>query len=129
MSSDNSQAIFDALNNSTLAIWPFCDLQTTCNLQFASVEYFPSLSGNVIYGGIFVLLALIQLVQGIRYRTWSFLFLMLLGLILEVLGYVGRLGLHYNPFLKNPFLLYVTVLRGHTPKLNILTTDTSSHLP
>lgn len=106
----STQAVFDALNSTSFGIWPFCDLHTNCDLHFASIEYFPSFSGNIIFAGVFALLALVQVIQGIRYKTWSFLFLILPGLLLEFMGYGARIGLHYNPFLKNQFLLYVPLM-------------------
>lgn len=35
---------------------------------------------------------------------------MVLGLILEVVGYIGRLELHFNPFKKSAFLMYLVPL-------------------
>lgn len=35
---------------------------------------------------------------------------MVLGLILEVTGYIGRLELHFNPFKKSGFLVYLVPL-------------------
>jgi hypothetical protein len=45
-----------------------------------------------------------QVFFGIRYRTWGFLGCLIGGLILEILGYVARVQLHYNPFRKGPFI-------------------------
>lgn len=35
---------------------------------------------------------------------------MLGGLLLEIVGYVGRVQMHFNPFLANPFLIYIICL-------------------
>ena len=56
---------------------------------------------------------LLQLGLGIRYRTWGFLGGMFGGLVLEIVGYISRIQLHFNPFAKNPFLMYVNSLNLH----------------
>lgn len=81
-----------------------CTLQT-CSLLQAHYQYLPSLAGNALYAGIFGILLLIQIFLGFRYRTWGFLVGMFGGLVLEVIGYVGRIQMHSNPFIKNPFLM------------------------
>jgi len=35
---------------------------------------------------------------------------MMFGLVLEVIGYVGRLQMHSDPFNMDPFLMYATFL-------------------
>lgn len=81
-----------------------CTLDT-CPLALAEIEYDPSLGGNAFYIAIFALLLTIQVFLGLRYRTWGFLVGAAGGLILEVVGYAGRIQLHFNPFHKNPFVM------------------------
>lgn len=69
------------------------------------VTYVPTLPGNALYAGIFGLLLISQILLGVRYRIWGFLGGMFGGLVLEVLGYAGRILLHSNPFSKPNFLL------------------------
>lgn len=77
----------------------------TCPLSCAQVEYLPTVAGNVIYAAAFGTLLLAQLGLGIRYKTWGFMIGMICGLILEVVGYVGRIMLHSNPFDFNNFIM------------------------
>lgn len=77
----------------------------TCPLDWATVRYDPSLGGNVFFMSIFGLFLLIQAFQLYRYRTWSFSCSMMSGLVLEIVGYLGRVQMHFNPFLSNPFLM------------------------
>jgi len=79
----------------------------TCPIEYATVDYDPSLGGNAFYLAVFSLILFIQLAQGFKYRTWSFTGSMASGLILEIVGYVGRVQMHFNPFLPNPFLIYI----------------------
>lgn len=82
-----------------------CTLQT-CSMEQATIRYLPSLAGNITYMALFGLILLLQIGLGIRYRTWGFLTGMVCGLVLEIVGYAGRVVMHYNPFNMNNFLTY-----------------------
>lgn len=87
----------------------YCTLGT-CPLELANFTYVPTLAGNVTYLAFFGVLLPIQIFLGIRYRTWGFLAGMTGGLVLEIIGYVGRVQLHFNPFPFDPFLEYLICL-------------------
>lgn len=76
-----------------------------CPLDYAHVQYVPLLAANIAYLAVFAAVLLIQFILGITYRTWEFSTAIVFGLLLEVLGYLGRLGLHYDPFDFNYFLM------------------------
>lgn len=78
---------------------------TTCPLSCAQVEYLPTLAGNAVYVAAFGRLLIAQLELGIKYKTWEFMVGMICGLILEVVGYAGRIMLHGNPFDFNDFIV------------------------
>ena len=93
--------------NSTDNNWQYlCTLQT-CPLSDAQIGYVPSLAGNAFYVAIFALLLFAQIFLGIFYRTWGFLVATFMGIVLEVIGYIARIQMHFNPFLQNPFLMQV----------------------
>lgn len=75
-----------------------------CSLTEAYVEYVPTLAGNAVLLAFFVVLLIAQIVLGIRYRTWGYQVGLWGGLILEIIGYAGRLQLHENPFKFDPYL-------------------------
>lgn len=81
-----------------------CTLQTCCFKQ-GYVEYPPELAGNVAYLAIFAIFLCLQTGIGLYYRTWGFWTGMVCGLILEILGYAGRIMIRNNPFDLNIFLL------------------------
>lgn len=81
-----------------------CTLATCC-LNQATVNYIPTLAGNITYTAIFGLLLAAQLGLCLRYRTWTFTIGMVFGLTCEILGYAGRIWMHYNIFNMNPFLV------------------------
>ncbi|KAI9833950.1 MAG: hypothetical protein M1819_003459 [Sarea resinae] len=87
----------------------YCTLKN-CTLEYANIHYIPSLGGNLAFLIIFAIILILQIGLGIFYRTWGFLGGMFGGLLLEVLGYVGRVQMHHNPFTQEPFLLYLICL-------------------
>ncbi|GAQ08722.1 sphingoid long-chain base transporter RSB1 [Aspergillus lentulus] len=87
----------------------YCTLDT-CPLSLANFNYVPNLAGNLLYLVLFGTMLVANLGLGIYYRTWGYLVGMIGGLALEVIGYVGRVQLHYNPFPFDPFLEYLICL-------------------
>jgi hypothetical protein len=77
----------------------------TCPTSWQTIKYRPTLPGNVIYMLCFLALLGAQLFLGIRTKTWSFMGTICLGLLGEVIGYIGRIMLEVNPFIENNFLL------------------------
>jgi hypothetical protein len=102
MSADSSST-----NNTQTVV--VCTLHT-CPLSEAIITYQPNIGGNASFLSLFGFLFLVQLYLGIRHKTWSYLVGMNMGLILEVVGYIGRLQLHVDPFNFNFFLEYVKMM-------------------
>lgn len=92
-------------NSTSLDPSDYCTL-SICPLSDAYVNYVPSLPGNIFYLAVFSALLIAQLILGIRYRTWGYLTGLFGGLLLEIIGYAGRIQMHYNPFKFNPYLEY-----------------------
>jgi hypothetical protein len=82
----------------------YCTLQT-CDMKYATIAYLPNVGGNVFYTECFITLLGTQIFFGIRHKTWSYLVPMIFGILLEIIGYIGRLMLHHNPFIMNNFLV------------------------
>lgn len=80
-----------------------CTLQT-CPLQDGIITYQPSLGANGFFLVCLAIMLVIQIFIGLKYRTWSFSIGMCGGLILEIVGYIGRIQLHYDPFQFNYFI-------------------------
>lgn len=94
----------------------------TCPIDLAYINYQPNLAANILFLAIFGLFLIGQLAIGSWYRTWTYMVAMSAGLILEVIGYIGRVMMHSNPFEFNAFLLYVPVPVpvASTPALGVL---------
>lgn len=94
----------------TLILDPeLCTLET-CDLSLAHLTYLPSVWGNAVFVGVFGLALPIQIFLGFKHKTWGFMLAMFLGLALEVVGYITRIMLHDEPFIKNNFILYLIFL-------------------
>lgn len=85
---------------------PYCTLDTCCLAQ-SPFLYRVSFGSNLFFTILFGVFILPQVALGIYYKTWGFMTGMIIGLILEVLGYVARLLMHDNPFNGDAFLLYL----------------------
>ncbi|PLB36248.1 RTA1 domain-containing protein [Aspergillus candidus] len=86
-----------------------CTLDT-CPIEYGYINYQPNVAGNLFFVALYGVLLLAQLALGIFNRTWSFTIAIIPGLILEILGYLGRYFLHNNPFSFDNFLLYLICL-------------------
>lgn len=96
----NSTTFNQTLLNDT----DLCTL-STCPLDLAEVDYIPSLPGNAFYLALFALALAFQCGLGIYYKTWTYLIAMVFGLAGEIVGYIGRIQMHYNPFPESSFLM------------------------
>lgn len=76
-----------------------------CPPSVGVYEYRPSLAANTTFIAVFGLALIIHLAQGIRYKTWAFLFAMFWGCASEVIGYGGRVLMWGNPFSFPGFLI------------------------
>ncbi|KAI5206639.1 hypothetical protein AUEXF2481DRAFT_113182 [Aureobasidium subglaciale EXF-2481] len=104
----NGTLFIPALNG-TLIPKDACTLGV-CSLDYATIEYVPTYGGNMAYLIIFAVFLLAQMGLIWKYRTWGFFVGMFCGLLLEVLGYAGRVTLHGNPFNFDQFVLYLVCL-------------------
>ncbi|KAF2744444.1 RTA1-domain-containing protein [Sporormia fimetaria CBS 119925] len=85
----------------------FCRVfeEPKCPLWWGTIRYRPTMAGNTIYLICFLALLGFQLFFGIRKKTWTYMGVVSAGILLECIGYVGRLMLNRNPFLMDNFLM------------------------
>ncbi|KAF8848302.1 RTA1-domain-containing protein [Acephala macrosclerotiorum] len=81
-----------------------------CPSDGSPLGYAPNLAASVIFMGIFSLSSVGHLVLGWKYKTWSFMIAMLLGSSSEVVGYLGRILMHNNPYRLSTFLIQIVSL-------------------
>lgn len=78
---------------------------TLCDLKYAAVTYVPHLVWNEVYLGVFAFFLVVQVLLIFFWRTWSYTIMMFFGLLLECVGYFGRIRMHYKIFEADPFLM------------------------
>ncbi|OBR08576.1 Parasitic phase-specific protein PSP-1 [Colletotrichum higginsianum IMI 349063] len=83
-----------------------CTLEL-CPIEWSVLRYQPSIPASGIFIALFALGLIVHAVQGIRWRTWGFMASMIAGCVLEIVGYVGRLFIHDNPFDFEGFLMQI----------------------
>ncbi|KAF8247465.1 RTA1-domain-containing protein [Wilcoxina mikolae CBS 423.85] len=82
----------------------------TCPIRESHYDYRPSLPMNSALLAIFAISLLLNIAQGIWYRTWTFAVALVLGNIAEVIGYVGRVKSYIDPWDMNAFLIQICCL-------------------
>lgn len=91
--------------NWDLKDWSLCTLETCCLDQGAVFTYIPNYGGNIFFAVFFGAFIIPNIYLGVRYKTWGYMAGMIIGLILEILGYASRIMIHDNPWDGNAFLL------------------------
>ncbi|CAN9391610.1 unnamed protein product [Alternaria alternata] len=89
----------------------FCTKVTPeCPVEGTIYGYYPSLGWNTAYLSFFGLALVIQIILGIRYKTWSYCIAMSLGCTGEIIGYIGRVMMWDNPFSEAGFQMQICCL-------------------
>ncbi|TQN68305.1 Sphingoid long-chain base transporter RSB1 [Colletotrichum shisoi] len=83
-----------------------CTLEL-CPIEWSVLRYQPSIPASGIFIALFALGLIVHAIQGVRWRTWGFMASMVAGCVLEIVGYVGRLFVHDNPFDFEGFLMQI----------------------
>jgi hypothetical protein len=82
----------------------------TCPVSATIYGYYPNLGGNSFFTAVFAVLLIAQLVIGVWKRTWSFTAWVSIACFLELLGYIGRLLMHANPWSVAGFEIQICCL-------------------
>ncbi|KAK2052914.1 parasitic phase-specific protein PSP-1 [Colletotrichum caudatum] len=83
-----------------------CTLEL-CPLEWSILRYQPSTPASGVFIAFFALAWILHAIQGFKWKTWGFSASMIFGCILEIVGYVGRLIIHNNPFDFQGFLMQI----------------------
>lgn len=87
---------------------PQCTLND-CTFSAGFVDFIPTIPPNAFFLSIFGFLIILQLYFGIKYRTIGFTTTMLVGLALEVMGYVGAIQMHFSYPIPPPAMIGLTL--------------------
>lgn len=86
------------------------EVSPLCPVQATTYGYYPNLGGNIFFAVWFGILGVIQVVLGCYYRSWTFLVALVIGTFMEMIGYVGRVEMHYNPWWEGMFEMQIVCL-------------------
>lgn len=64
-----------------------------CTIEGTLYGYYPSIGANAFFTAFFAICFLVQLVNGIRFKTWTYMISLCLGCAGEAIGYGGRIML------------------------------------
>ncbi|KAK4145959.1 RTA1 like protein-domain-containing protein [Dichotomopilus funicola] len=81
-----------------------------CPIEASILQYQPSIPGNAVIAALFGVSMLIHLVQGLKWRQWSFMICLIVGCLDQIIGYVGRILLSKNPFSFNAFIIQIVCI-------------------
>jgi succinate dehydrogenase/fumarate reductase cytochrome b subunit len=62
------------------------EVTAQCTVQASTYGYRPSIAWNSLFLALFAASAITHVIQGVRYRTWSFLIAMAIGGFAEAVG-------------------------------------------
>lgn len=83
---------------------------TECPVEATVYGYTPSLGFNVFFLAFFALAAIFHIASGIRYKIYFFSLAITIGYLGEVVGYLGRIILHTNPWSDIGFEIQISCL-------------------
>lgn len=96
-----------------------------CPLEASILGYQPSLVANGVFIGVFGTIMAAHFIQGSIFKSWGFMASMLSGCVLEIVGYVGRVFIHDDPFDFSGFLMQISSFPVLTLRLTEVATDSS----
>lgn len=74
-----------------------------CPIAATTYGYRPNLGGNIFFAVIFGICAIYNLIIGIKSRQLMFTIALAGGSLMEMIGYIGRLLMHQNPWDNSGF--------------------------
>lgn len=86
------------------------EVSPACPVSDTIYGYYPNLAGNAFLASIFGICAIVQVMLGVKYRVVAYTVLVVLGCIGEVVGYIGRLMLHANPWNSGALSIQILLL-------------------
>ncbi|KAF2787448.1 RTA1-domain-containing protein [Melanomma pulvis-pyrius CBS 109.77] len=81
-----------------------------CTIEGTLYGYYPSLGANAFFAAFFGLCLVLQLGLGIKYKTWTYMIALGFGCLGELIGYIGRIMLHNDPFSELGFQIQICCL-------------------
>ncbi|CAI4218339.1 unnamed protein product [Parascedosporium putredinis] len=81
-----------------------------CPIEYSVYRYRPSLAANIAFAAIYAIALAIHAYLGFRWRQVWFASCMVIGCLVEIIGYVGRILMHGNPFMFAGFMTQIVFI-------------------
>ncbi|PNY23444.1 uncharacterized protein TCAP_06613 [Tolypocladium capitatum] len=108
-----------------------CTLQR-CPIEWSVYQYRPSLAANIIFLALFATAMAVHVFLGIRWKSWWFMSFIIVGCIVEMVGYAGRVILYQNPFSFGGFMIQIVFITTgpvfYTASIYVTLSRTINHL-
>ncbi|KAL6872789.1 RTA1 like domain-containing protein [Trichoderma novae-zelandiae] len=86
------------------------EVSALCPVEATVLGYYPNLGSGIFFAIVFGVLTVASLVLGIWKKTYTYAIGLSIGLLLEMLGYIGRIQLHSNPWNEGAFELQICAI-------------------
>ena len=86
-----------------------CTLDT-CPIEASIFDYRPSLAANAAFIALFGISMVVQIAEGVRWKTKAFTSCMVCGCITEMIGYGGRVIMYNDPFEFSGFIMQIVCI-------------------
>ncbi|TFB00553.1 Sphingoid long-chain base transporter RSB1 [Trichoderma ghanense] len=86
------------------------EVSALCPVEATVLGYYPNLGSGIFFAIVFGILTVASLVLGVWKKTYTYAIGLSIGLLLEMLGYIGRIQLHYNPWNEGAFELQICAI-------------------
>jgi hypothetical protein len=86
------------------------EVSPDCPVNATLYGYEPSIGANAFFAAFFFICMIIQVIFGIKYKTWTYMIALGLGCLGEGVGYVGRVLLWNNPWDELGFQIQICCL-------------------
>ena len=80
---------------------------SVCPVEASVYGYRASLPFSSLLIALYALVMIAQFAMGYIYKSWGFMAAMVLGCLVEILGYVGRIMMWNNPWTQSGFIMQI----------------------
>ncbi|OOO08208.1 RTA-like protein [Aspergillus oryzae] len=81
-----------------------------CPVEATTYGYYPNYGGNIFFSVFYGLCGVFQLGFGIYFRSWTLMVALVVGTLLEMAGYIGRVLMNKNPWDGGAFKLQIVAI-------------------
>ncbi|KAE8133711.1 RTA1 like protein-domain-containing protein [Aspergillus pseudotamarii] len=81
-----------------------------CPVEATTYGYYPNYGGNIFFTVFYGVCGIFQLGFGIYFRSWTLMVALVVGTLLEMAGYIGRVLMNKNPWDSGAFKLQIVAI-------------------